>query len=295
MQLIRRPKSVLLASWVLLSACATPVDDEDGLQALCTNGRCGGQQPGEPDAGGGEAGSNPGGQAGSAGQITAGSAGISSSGAGSGGGGSGGEVAAGTGGGGTGGSGVGGESGGGAGGTGGGGGGGTGGGGAGGMAIGGGGTGGTQAASCPAKSTWTATSSGYCGQVGMCADPNGPFPPTYAIDTLTTTRFSTGKPQAGDEWIEIDFKVPSKLDGITIYTDAANGLDYPRHYEVRLSNTSGNMVAAVLAEGDGMTGTLNVTFAETTGRYLLVSQTGAVMNAETSWWSLHDLNVSCNP
>lgn len=125
----------------------------------------------------------------------------------------------------------------------------------------------------------------------------GPYPASNAFDANTATRYLSGKPQAGDEWLEIDLKVTAALDGLTIYTAPANGNDYTRHYEVRLSGTSGNMAAPLIVEGDGVAGTTTIIFPDTEmGRYLLISQTGMVSGVapDDYWWSIHDITIDCH-
>jgi hypothetical protein len=146
------------------------------------------------------------------------------------------------------------------------------------------GTGGTgNAAACngvkvPAKSSWKATA-----LRAAAGDP-----PERAIDGDNATRFSTGAPQAGDEWLQIDFGASVTLNEVRMLT--AND-DYFRHYQLRLSDKSQDFGGAILKEGDGMTGTVTVSLPQThKGRYLSIRQTGQVMPA---WWSLFEVDVDC--
>jgi len=156
------------------------------------------------------------------------------------------------------------------------------------------GTGGTAAVKCGdnairAKAQWTATASNECAPT--CADPNGPFTAALAIDADTATRFATGKAQSGDEWLQIDLGAVGTVNHLSINT--ASATDYTRHYQIRVSNTSGNMAAQALADGDGSAGTISVNLSKTvSGRYVLISQTGNV-GAATSWWSVNDVTITC--
>lgn len=169
-------------------------------------------------------------------------------------------------------------------------------GGTGGKATGGGGAGGggNQVAKCGdnairAKAQWTASASDECAPT--CVDPNGPFTAALAVDADTATRFATGKTQAGDEWLQIDLGAVGTVNHLTINT--ASATDYTRHYQVRVSNTSGNMAAQPLADADGAAGTISVNLSKTVnGRYVLISQTGNV-GAATSWWSVNDVTITC--
>jgi hypothetical protein len=140
-----------------------------------------------------------------------------------------------------------------------------------------------------AKTQWTATASDECAPT--CADPNGPFTAGLAIDADVNTRFATGKAQAGDEWLQVDLGAVGTVNHLTINTVSAT--DYTRHYQVRVSNTSGDMAAAVLADGAGAAGTIAINLSKTVnGRYVLISQTGNV-GAATSWWSVNDVTITC--
>jgi hypothetical protein len=159
---------------------------------------------------------------------------------------------------------------------------------------GGAGGGGNQTAKCGdnairAKAQWTATASAECAPT--CVDPNGPFTAGLAIDADTGTRFATGKAQTGDEWLQIDLGATGTVNHLTINT--ASATDYTRHYQVRVSNTSGNMAAQPLADADGAAGTIQINLSKATnGRYVLISQTGNV-GAATSWWSVNDVTITC--
>lgn len=168
------------------------------------------------------------------------------------------------------------------------------GGGAGGSMAGSGGTGGSAAVKCGdnairAKAQWTASASHECAPT--CTDPNGPFTAALAIDPDTGTRFATGKAQAGDEWLQIDLGAVGTVNRVTINTVSAT--DYTRHYQVRVSNTSGDMAGQVLADGAGAAGVITINLNKTVnGRYVMISQTGNV-GAATSWWSVNDVTVTC--
>jgi hypothetical protein len=146
------------------------------------------------------------------------------------------------------------------------------------------GTGGGASTACngvkvPAKSSWKATA-----LRAAAGDP-----PERAIDGDNATRFSTGAAQAGDEWLQIDFGASVTLNEVRMLT---SNDDYFRHYQLRLSDKSQDFGAAILKEGDGMTGTVAVSLPQThQGRYLSIRQTGKVMPA---WWSLFEVDVDCN-
>jgi F5/8 type C domain len=159
--------------------------------------------------------------------------------------------------------------------------------GSGGSASGAGGTGGTGNGMCSAHpltatSKWTATASSSGG-----ADL-----PAQAIDGDLTTRWSSGKDQAGDEWFQLDFGADATITKVTLKL-GSNATDYPRSYKTRLTDTANNLSAPALLMGNGQNGVDTVmTFsAPTTGRYLLITQGGMVTGL---WWSIAEISVECS-
>ncbi len=143
------------------------------------------------------------------------------------------------------------------------------------------------AAPVPPASGWVIT-----------ADPvtDSHYPPELAIDGSEDTRFSTGEPQQGDEWLQVDFGEAVALTSVSLacckvvagFPESLE--DYARGWAVRLSDQPLDLGAPVLAAGEGAPGGIVATFAPAVGRYLLVTQTGSAVE---SWWSVHELGASC--
>jgi F5/8 type C domain len=111
----------------------------------------------------------------------------------------------------------------------------------------------------------------------------------FAVDADVGTRYTSAKAQAGDEWLQVDFGATATVNQVTLDTSSPN--DYPAHWQVRLTDTSLNLSAPIVIEGDGAARNIVIQFpAAASGRYLLISQTGA---KTPSWWSVHDLNAFC--
>jgi hypothetical protein len=130
-----------------------------------------------------------------------------------------------------------------------------------------------------AKSTWVANASSQY-------DTN---PPSSLIDN-STARWSSGKPQSGDEWLQIDFGAPVSIRSINLQQGADRN-DYPRMYAIFISDTDTDLTGAVRASGVGSSGdsTTSVLTHSLLGRYLLIKQLGMSL----SWWSVEELEVSC--
>lgn len=132
------------------------------------------------------------------------------------------------------------------------------------------------------KSKWVVTASSSSN-----ADPT-----TNAHDGVLTNRWATGKDQIGNEWLQLDFGVTVTVTKVTLVLGSASSNDYPRSYAARFSNTSNNQTAPVLVSGMGAASTDTVlNFSKgTTGRYLLVTQSG---KATALWWSVAEIQAEC--
>jgi hypothetical protein len=139
----------------------------------------------------------------------------------------------------------------------------------------------------PLKGSWRASASH--SSLGMGDEYYNP--PENLMD-LSSKRWSTGKAQAGDEWFQIDFGASAAVRELTMTLNSDDADDYPRNYQVKISDTPLDFSGEIRASGAGALGqTLVVTLAEPVkGRYLLVQQKG---KDPTSWWSVAELTVAC--
>jgi hypothetical protein len=117
-------------------------------------------------------------------------------------------------------------------------------------------------------------------------------PPGNALDGELSTRWSSGKPQAGDEWFQIDFGRSVAVSAVVLDmgedADVQSYLDYPRLYSVSVSESDQDLSAPSLAEGEGVAPLTDIPLQDAVGRYLLVRQTGEA----TDWWSIHELRAA---
>jgi hypothetical protein len=133
----------------------------------------------------------------------------------------------------------------------------------------------------PARTAWTASSNTMMSQADL---------PPNAIDGNLASRYATGTKMLGGEWLQIDMGVAKgTVSEVTILT---SNMDFGRHIQIRMSNTSADTGAALLTEADGVTGTQAFDFKQTTARYMLISQTGTVATGQT-WWSVYEVNAFC--
>jgi hypothetical protein len=146
----------------------------------------------------------------------------------------------------------------------------------------------------PAKSKWVTTASVTANDVAVCTLASQAA--ANATDGTLATRWGSGKPQAGDEWVQVDFGTSVRLNKLLLEAwDPALGCgepdDNPRHVVVRVSNTANNLAAPIATQVDGTLDLTTIKLPEAAeGRYLLLSQTGV---ASPSWWSIAELEVMC--
>jgi hypothetical protein len=143
-----------------------------------------------------------------------------------------------------------------------------------------------EGAPIPLKASWKASASH--SSIGAGEFDN---PPENVMDQ-TTKRWSTGKAQSGDEWLQVDFGVSAAIRELTFTLLPDDAEDYPRNYQIRISDKALDFTGTVRASGAGMLGqTLVVTLVEpVVGRYLLVQQKGAAVE---NWWSVSELSATC--
>jgi hypothetical protein len=122
-------------------------------------------------------------------------------------------------------------------------------------------------------------------------DNSGANPASNMLDGKTT-RWTTGKAQTADEWLQIDFGKAVSLSNVNLQQGNVDTNDYPRGYSVIVSDTNKNLNGTPSVSGMGKTGASTAIALPklATGRYLLVKQTGSSL----SWWSMNEIEVSCS-
>jgi hypothetical protein len=125
------------------------------------------------------------------------------------------------------------------------------------------------------RTGWTATAS----------RSSGSDLPARAIDSSTSTRWSTGRAQSRDlQWYTLDMKTTQTFSQITM----VSGGDYARIWQVYVSTDGANWGSPV-ATGTATASPVTVSFPSTSARYIQIRQ--AISAGTTSWWSMYDLNV----
>ena len=116
----------------------------------------------------------------------------------------------------------------------------------------------------------------------------GDTPPNLLDNKIT--RWTTGKPQSGDEWLQIDFGAVVTLNHVNLQQGTDTN-DYPRGYAVIVSDTAKDLTGTIRVSGSGKSGVSSAILlpALASGRFLLIKQTGSSL----AWWSAEEIEVSC--
>ncbi|MEW9553243.1 discoidin domain-containing protein [Nonomuraea sp. NPDC050783] len=110
-----------------------------------------------------------------------------------------------------------------------------------------------------------------------------------ALDGDGTTRWTTGAPQNGSEWLRVDLGALSRFDRVAFDHTRFGAGEYPRAFQIDVSPTGGSGTWTNVYLGTGSaTGTVTTaTFAPVTARYLKVKQNATAADP----WSVGEFNV----
>ena len=111
-----------------------------------------------------------------------------------------------------------------------------------------------------------------------------------AMDGNAATRWSTGGGMNGGEWFRVDMGQTRVISGLVLDCQGSPQ-DYPRGYEVYISNNTRSQGAQV-AKGKGTNWKTEIKFKPTAGRYIKIVQTG---KASGLHWSIHKLTINARP
>jgi hypothetical protein len=123
------------------------------------------------------------------------------------------------------------------------------------------------------------------GWSASASDTGGSDVANHAIDSLTSTRWTTGKPQASGESFQVDMLSARVVKELTMDSGGSTS-DYPRAFQVFATNSIGNWGPAI-ASGTGTSSVTHLAFPAVSARYLKIVLTGSA----SSWWSIAELAV----
>ncbi|HEY5181180.1 MAG TPA: discoidin domain-containing protein [Dermatophilaceae bacterium] len=129
------------------------------------------------------------------------------------------------------------------------------------------------------RTGWVATAS---------SAPNGASGgdvPANALDGTSTTRWSSGQPQTGNEHFTLDLGSTREVQELVLDAGLSVG-DFPRQYRV-LTSVDGVRWSTPVAAGQGSGAVTDVRFLPQPARYLAVLQDGT----SGSWWSIAEARL----
>ena len=128
---------------------------------------------------------------------------------------------------------------------------------------------------------------GVIDRTGWIATASVGGSPGNAIDGNPATRWATGTSQASGQWFQVDMGSANTFYKIVLDATASPG-DYPRGYQVNISNDGANW-GSPIATGTGSAAVTTITFPTNSARYIRVTQT---LSGQTgNYWSIHEFYV----
>jgi hypothetical protein len=115
---------------------------------------------------------------------------------------------------------------------------------------------------------------------------SGSDAPGNALDGNLSTRWSTGTSQVNGQWFQVDLGSAAAFYRI-ILNDSASPNDYPRGYQVIVSQDGVNWGSSI-ASGAGSSTITTISFTPQVARYIRITQTGS---APGTYWSIHEMFV----
>jgi hypothetical protein len=113
--------------------------------------------------------------------------------------------------------------------------------------------------------------------------------PDKTLDNNLNTRWTSGIFQNGGEWFQMDMLEPQTFNRILLKQGTSGTADYPRGYELYLSDDETNWGEPLLT-GTGTEGEATVIELPEakTNRFIRLVQTGTSSN---KWWSIHEFGI----
>jgi hypothetical protein len=133
--------------------------------------------------------------------------------------------------------------------------------------------------------TMTGAPAQALNRAGWIASASAGANPSAALDGSTSTRWGTGGAQAPGQWFQVDMQSARTFSQV-VMDAASSSNDFPRGYEVAVSNDGTNWT--VVAIGTGSSAITTVRFPTQSARYIRVTQTA---NTSGTWWSIHEFNA----
>ncbi|MFE1665739.1 discoidin domain-containing protein [Microbacterium sp. P02] len=109
--------------------------------------------------------------------------------------------------------------------------------------------------------------------------------PTSGIDGINNTAWTSGHPQTGGEWYQIDMGTTHTVAMITLETAPWATTDYPRSFTIDTSTDGTTWTTTTTGTGYGYK--RPITIPPTTTRYIRITQTSTT----THWWNINNITL----
>ncbi|HVR00640.1 MAG TPA: discoidin domain-containing protein, partial [Polyangia bacterium] len=135
------------------------------------------------------------------------------------------------------------------------------------------------------RTHWKATAS-----ASYAMAPAGP--PIQGIDGNLTTRWTSGRPQDGTDYYQVDFGGTVKLTKITLDDTGDNSAgDFPAGYQVYASTDGTTFSGTAFAMGSGTMSSTVISFPQQTVRAVKIKEIGSRTGI---WWSIGEFQTVCS-
>ncbi len=111
-----------------------------------------------------------------------------------------------------------------------------------------------------------------------------------AVDGARDTRWTTGTPMRGGEWLDVDLGYETDVKEICLDAGPV-GSDWPRGYEVTVS-TDREQWGDPIVTGQGKEKIFTIELPDVYGRYIRIKQTG---HAQGNFWSVAEMRINGRP
>ncbi len=123
------------------------------------------------------------------------------------------------------------------------------------------------------------------GWTASASSTEGGSSASNALDWSTATRWSSGTAQTDGQWFQVNMGSKKVIDQISFETRTTDKFDYPRGYQVQVSNDGSAWTTVKTGQGFGWKQA--ITFTPQYAQYVRVVQTGSAPD----WWSIAEFHI----
>lgn len=123
------------------------------------------------------------------------------------------------------------------------------------------------------------------GWTASASSTEGGSLPANAIDWNTSTRWSSGASQANSQWFQVNLGSMQVFDQISFETRSTDKFDYPRGYQIQVSNDGTTWTTVKTGNGFGWKQAIAID--PQYAQYVRIAQTGTAQE----WWTIAEFHV----